>query len=137
MSSHNQCTFTGRLGADVEVRTMSGGGEVASFRIAVSDTWKDKESGARRERTDWIPVVIFNEPLIRVAKAYLRKGSHVLVQGAWQGRKWADRDGNERHTVEVVLQRFRGELVLLDSKPKDAGQPEQAADLDDDSSIPF
>lgn len=111
--SVNKVILIGNLGKDPEVRTMNNGGEVVSFSIATSENWNDKASGERKEKTEWHNVVIFNENLGRIAKQYLRKGSSVYVEGQLQTRKWTDKDGHDRYTTEVVLQRFRGELTLL------------------------
>lgn len=115
MAGVNKVILVGNLGADPEARSLSNGGEVVNMRIATSEQWKDRD-GNRQERTEWHNVVIFNENLGRVAKSYLRKGSKVYVEGQLQTRKWTDQAGNDRYTTEVVLQRFRGELVLLDSR---------------------
>ena len=106
----------GNLGADPEARSLNSGGEVVNMRVATSENWKDRD-GNRQERTEWHNIVIFNENLGRVAKNYLRKGSKVYLEGQLQTRKWTDQSGNDRYTTEVVIQRFRGELVLLDSAP--------------------
>ena len=111
--SVNKVILVGNLGADPESRSLNNGGEVVNMRIATSENWKDRD-GNRQERTEWHNVVIFNENLGRVAKSYLRKGSKVYLEGQIQTRKWTDNNGNDRYTTEVVLQRFRGELVLLD-----------------------
>ena len=111
--SVNKVTLIGNLGADPEARSLNSGGEVVNMRVATSESWKDRD-GNRQERTEWHNVVIFNENLGRVAKSYLRKGSKVYLEGQLQTRKWQGQDGNDRYTTEVVLQRFRGELVLLD-----------------------
>ncbi len=111
--SVNKVILVGNLGKDPEARSMGTGGEVVSFSIATSENWNDKQSGEKREKTEWHNIVIFNENLGRIAKQYLRKGSSVYVEGQLQTRKWTDRDNNERYTTEVVLQRFRGELTLL------------------------
>lgn len=140
MAGLNKVQLIGSLGADPESRSLNNGGEVTNLRLATSETWKDKD-GNRQEKTEWHNVVIFNENLGRVAKSYLRKGSKVYVEGALQTRKWQDNSGTDRYTTEIVLQRFRGELVLLDAKGSDTGtqatpQREPAtADLDDD--VPF
>lgn len=117
MSDLNQCSFIGRLGADVEVKSFQNGGRIANLRIAVSETWKDKNSGERKERTEWIPVSIQNEGLIGVAEKYLRKGSKVFVQGQFRTRKWQDQSGNDRYSTEVILTPFGGVLQMLDGKP--------------------
>lgn len=115
MAGVNKVILVGNLGADPESRSLNNGGEVVNMRIATSEQWKDRD-GNRQERTEWHNVVIFNENLGRVAKNYLRKGSKVYVEGQLQTRKWTDQSGNDRYTTEIVLQRFRGELVLLDSR---------------------
>ena len=114
--SVNKVILIGRLGKDPAVRTMQSGDKVVSFGLATSETWRDKASGERKEKTEWHNVVIFNENLARVAEQYLKKGSSCYVEGQLQTRKYTDKDGNERQTTEVVLQRFRGELTLLDSR---------------------
>ena len=119
MAGVNKVILVGNLGADPEARSLNNGGEVVNMRIATSEQWKDRD-GNRQERTEWHNVVIFNENLGRVAKSYLRKGSKVYLEGQIQTRKWQDQSGNDRYTTEIVLQRFRGELVLLDSR-EDAG----------------
>ena len=115
MAGVNKVILVGNLGADPEARSLNNGGEVVNMRVATSESWKDRD-GNRQERTEWHNVVIFNENLGRVAKNYLRKGSKVYLEGQLQTRKWTDNSGNDRYTTEVVLQRFRGELVLLDSR---------------------
>jgi single-strand DNA-binding protein len=159
MAGVNKVILVGNLGADPEARSLNNGGEVVNMRVATSEQWKERD-GNRQERTEWHNVVIFNENLGRVAKNYLRKGSKVYLEGQIQTRKWTDQSGNDRYTTEVVLQKFRGELVLLDSREgagggrgsfsgdyEDVGggatartqsRPEPAAfdaDLDDD--VPF
>ncbi len=115
MAGVNKVILVGNLGADPEARSLNNGGEVVNMRVATSEQWKSKD-GERQERTEWHNVVIFNENLGRVAKNYLRKGSKVYLEGQLQTRKWQDQSGNDKYTTEVVLQRFRGELVLLDSR---------------------
>ena len=114
--SVNKVILVGNLGADPEVRTFSNGGKVVNLRIATSETWKDRNTGERRERTQWHSVAIFSEPLGRIAEQYLRKGSKVYVEGQLETRKWQDQAGNDRYTTEVVLRPYRGELTLLDSR---------------------
>src|SRR5919202_1570353 len=114
--SGNKVILVGNLGKDPEVRRLNSGDPVVNLRIATSETWKDKASGERKERTEWHNVVIFNENLARVAEQYLKKGSKVYVEGQLQTRKYTDQSGQEKYTTEVVLQRFRGELALLDSR---------------------
>jgi len=115
MAGVNKVILVGNLGADPEARSLNNGGEVVNMRVATSEQWKDRD-GNRQERTEWHNVVIFNENLGRVAKSYLRKGSKVYLEGQLQTRKWTDQSGNDRYSTEIVLQRFRGELVLLDSR---------------------
>jgi single-strand DNA-binding protein len=115
MAGVNKVILVGNLGADPEARSLNNGGEVVNMRVATSEQWKDRD-GNRQERTEWHNVVIFNENLGRVAKNYLRKGSKVYLEGQIQTRKWQDQSGNDKYTTEVVLQKFRGELVLLDSR---------------------
>ncbi|HET9811756.1 MAG TPA: single-stranded DNA-binding protein [Sphingomicrobium sp.] len=121
MAGVNKVILVGNLGADPEARSLNNGGEVVNMRVATSESWKDRD-GNRQERTEWHNVVIFNENLGRVAKSYLRKGSKVYLEGQIQTRKWQDQSGNDRYTTEVVLQRFRGELVLLDSRDGGGGR---------------
>jgi single-strand DNA-binding protein len=120
MAGVNKVILVGNLGADPEARSLNNGGEVVNLRVATSEQWKDRD-GNRQERTEWHQVVIFNENLGRVAKSYLRKGSKVYLEGQLQTRKWTDNQGNDKYTTEVVLQRFRGELVLLDSRDGGGG----------------
>jgi single-strand DNA-binding protein len=114
--SVNKVILVGNLGRDPEVRRLNSGEPVVNLRIATSETWKDKASGERKEKTEWHSVVIFNENLARVAEQYLKKGSKVYLEGQLQTRKWQDQQGVEKYTTEVVLQRFRGELTILDSR---------------------
>ena len=114
--SVNKVILIGNLGADPEVRTFQNGGKVCNLRIATSESWKDRESGERRERTEWHSVAIFSEPLARVAEQYLRKGSKVYLEGQLETRKWQDKDGNDRYSTEVVLRPYRSELTMLDGR---------------------
>ena len=111
--SVNKVILIGNLGKDPEIRTLGSGDRVANLRIATSETWRDKSSGERKEKTEWHQVVIFNENIVKVAENYLRKGSTVYIEGALQTRKWADAQGVEKYSTEIVLQRFRGELTML------------------------
>ena len=120
--SVNKVILIGNLGKDPEARSMNNGGEVVSFSIATSENWNDKQSGEKREKTEWHNIVIFNENLGRVAKQYLRKGSSVYIEGQLQTRKWTDQSGADKYTTEVVLQRFRGELTLLGGRGEGGGQ---------------
>jgi single-strand DNA-binding protein len=126
--SVNKVTLVGNLGRDPEVRTTQDGLKIVHLAVATSDRWRDRNSGENRERTEWHRVVIFNERLGEVAERYLSKGRSVYLEGALQTRKWTDQSGQERYTTEVVLQRFRGELVLLGGRDEAAG----GAPADDD-----
>ena len=148
MAGVNKVILVGNLGDDPESRSLGNGGEVVNLRVATSESWKDRD-GQRQERTEWHRVVIFNENLGRVAKQFLRKGSKVYLEGQLQTRKWTDNSGQDKFSTEVVLQRFRGELVLLDG-PKGHGdrqadtfgsteryrQPAPAFDSDLDDELP-
>ena len=114
--SVNKVILVGNLGRDPETRRLGSGDPVVNLRLATSETWKDKASGERKERTEWHSVVIYNENLARVAEQYLRKGSKVYIEGSLQTRKWTDNSGVEKYTTEVVLQRFRGEMTILDGR---------------------
>ena len=119
--SVNKVILMGNLGRDPESRTLQNGGKVVTFSIATSETWSDKASGERKERTQWHRIVIFNDRLGEVAERYLKKGRKVYIEGALETRKFTDKDGQERETTEVVLKQFRGELVLLDNRQDEAG----------------
>jgi single-strand DNA-binding protein len=163
MAGVNKVILVGNLGDDPEVRSLNNGGEVVNMRVATSENWKDRD-GNRQERTEWHRVVIFNENLGKVAKSYLKKGSKVYLEGQIQTRKWQDQSGADRYSTEVVLQRFRGELVLLDSRgsgggggfgggdeygdsggndfggggaPRPQSRPQPAFDSDLDDDVPF
>jgi single-strand DNA-binding protein len=152
--SVNKVILVGNLGRDPEIRTMQSGGRVANLSLATSESWRDKASGERKEKTEWHRVVIFNENLVRVAESYLRKGSKVYIEGQIETRKWKDQSDQDRYSTEIVLRPFRGELTMLDTRgggggpdggPDDGGPPSGgrsggppaggAPDLDDD--IPF
>jgi single-strand DNA-binding protein len=112
--SVNKVILVGNLGRDPEIRSTQDGTRIANLNLATSESWRDRVTGERKERTEWHRVVIFNERLVELAQKYLRKGSKIYVEGALQTRKWTDQNGQERYTTEVVLQRFRGELTMLD-----------------------
>lgn len=114
--SINKVILVGNLGADPEIRSTQDGKEIANLRIATSESWKDRNSGERRERTEWHRVVIFSDGLVNVAKNYLRKGSKVYLEGQLQTRKWTDQSGQEKYSTEVVLQGFNSNLTMLDGK---------------------
>jgi single-strand DNA-binding protein len=119
--SVNKVILVGNLGADPEVRRLNSGEPVVNIRIATSESWRDKNSGERKEKTEWHNVVIFNEQLAKVAEQYLKKGMKVYVEGQLQTRKWQDQTGNDKYTTEVVLQKFRGELQMLDARGQGEG----------------
>lgn len=156
--SVNKVILVGNLGRDPEIRSTQDGTRVANLSLATSESWRDRNTGERRERTEWHRVAIFNERLVDVVEKYLRKGSKIYVEGQLQTRKWTDQNGQDRYTTEVVLQRFRGELTMLDSRggggdfsdsggsgyggggssgggPGGGGGAPQGGDLDDE--IPF
>lgn len=144
MSDLNQCTFTGRLGADPEVKSFQNGGRICNLRLAVGEQWKDKSSGERKERTEWVSVTIHSDGLVGIAERFLKKGSRVLIVGKQQTRKWQDQSGSDRYSTECVLSGFDAKLIMLDGKPDSVGQTAERQgggggrhvdDLDDD--IPF
>jgi single-strand DNA-binding protein len=151
--SVNKVILVGNLGRDPEIRTLNSGDRVANFSLATSENWRDRNSGERRERTEWHRVVIFNDNLVKVAENYLRKGSKVYIEGALQTRKFQDQSGAERQMTEVVLQKFRGELTMLDGRgeggagegdfggysagPRQASGPKETFTADLDDEIPF
>ena len=113
MASLNRVQLIGNLGADPEVRTFNNGGKVCNLRLATSESWKDKDSGEKRERTEWHQIAIFSEPLVRIAEQYLNKGSKVLIEGQLETRKWQDQSGNDRYSTEVVLRPFNSKILML------------------------
>ena len=147
--SVNKVILIGNLGADPEVRSFQNGGKVCNLRIATSENWKDKNSGEKREKTEWHTVAIFNEGLVRIAEQYLKKGSKVYIEGQLQTRKWQDQSGADKYSTEVVLQGFGGTLTMLDgpngsqggnSSQQSGGNydaPEGNASRDMDDEIPF
>lgn len=138
MSSLNQCNFIGNLGADPEVRSFANGGKVCNLRLAVSETWKDRD-GNRKEKTEWVTVAIFGDGLAGIAERYLRKGSKVYLSGKLATRKWQDQNGQDRYATEVVLQGPGAQLVLLDAPKGEAKKPydDTPADDDDWGNAPF
>ncbi len=132
--SVNKVILVGNLGRDPEVRRMASGEPVVNLSLATSESWRDKQSGERKERTEWHRVVIFNEKLAEVAQKYIRKGSKIYVEGQLSTRKWTDRSGQERYTTEVVIPRFGGALTMLDGRG-DGGGASMGGGMDDD--IPF
>ena len=142
--SLNKVTLIGNLGRDPEIRTTNDGKEIANFSIATSETWKDKMTGEKKDKTEWHRIVCFNEGLVRVIKNYVKKGTKLYIEGQLQTRKWVDNDNQEKYTTEVVLQNFNSTLILLDSRGEAAlNQPSSQnnnptfdnSDLDDE--IPF
>lgn len=119
--SVNKVILVGNLGADPEVRQFQNGGQVCNLRIATSESWRDRQTGERKERTEWHSVAIYNENLVRIAEQYLRKGSKVYIEGQLETRKWQDQQGQDRYTTEVTLRQFRGELTLLDGRGEGGG----------------
>lgn len=143
--SVNKVILVGNLGADPEVRKFQNGGSVCNLRIATSESWKDRNTGERREKTEWHSVAIFSEGLVRIAEQYLRKGSKVYLEGQLETRKWQDQNGNDRYTTEVVLRNFNSSMVMLDARGGDRSsanisdenqsRSDKSYELDDD--IPF
>ena len=121
MAGVNKVIIVGNLGRDPEVRSFPNGGKVVNLRIATSDTWRDKQTGERKERTEWHSVAIFNEALGKIAEQYLRNGSTVYIEGALETRKWQDQSGADRYTTEIVLRQYRGELTLLGGRGEGGG----------------
>ena len=130
--SVNKVILVGNLGKDPESRSFQNGGEVVSFSVATSENWKDRNSGERKERTEWHNVSIFSEGLARVAKSYLRKGSKVYLEGQLETRKWQDQSGNDRYTTDVVLRNFNSAMVLLDSREGGGGSRGASSESYDD-----
>jgi len=129
--SVNKVILVGNLGADPEIRRLNSGDQVANLRIATSESWRDRNSGERKERTEWHSVVVFNENLVKIAEKYLKKGMKVYLEGQLQTRKWQNQNGNDRYTTEVVLQKYRGELQMLDSRGEVGGR-DQISDYGND-----
>jgi single-strand DNA-binding protein len=128
MSSVNKAIIVGNVGKDPEIRSMQSGDTVASFSIATSESWKDKTSGERKEKTEWHRVSCFNQGLNKVIDSYVKKGSKIYIEGQIETRKWTDKDGVEKYSTEIVLRPFRGELVLLGSKDQTEEQPKNHDD---------
>ena len=147
MSSVNRVILIGNVGRDPEIRSMANGNRVCNFSLATSEHWTDKQSGEKKEKTEWHNVVIFNDGLVGVVEKYVRKGSKLYIEGQLQSRNWTDKNGVERYTTEVVLQKFRGQIVLLDgakakgetqSQSQSQGHTDHQAPLDGlDDEIPF
>ena len=142
--SVNKVILIGNLGRDPEIRSTQDGTRVANLSVATSESWRDKSSGERKERTEWHRVVIFNDKLVEIVEKYLKKGAKVYIEGALQTRKWTDNSGQERYSTEVVLQRYRGELTMLDGRSGgsagggSAGRSERRPPVQDlDDEVPF
>lgn len=142
--SLNQVTLIGNCGVDPEIRSTQDGRKIANLRLATSESWRDRNSGERKERTEWHTVTVFSEGLVKVIESYVHKGSKILVQGQLQTRKWQDKDGNDRYSTEVVLQNFGGTLIMLDGKQEGQGQDNPPAEQkpsfsrdDMDPEVPF
>lgn len=138
----NQCQFIGNLGADPEIKSFQQGGRIANLRIAITENWKDKQTGEKKERTEWVSVVVASDGLVGVVERYLRKGSKVFVSGKLRTRKWQDQSGNDRYSTEVILNGFDAKLVMLSGKPEGQQQDNlqhQPNPLDDnlDDDLPF
>ena len=123
MAGLNKVDLIGHVGADPETVTFQSGGKVANFTIATSETWKDKATGEKKERTEWHRISVFSEGLIKVVENYVRKGSKIYIQGMLQTRKWQDKSGEDRYTTEIVLKGYNSNLLLLDKKPEGSGRP--------------
>ncbi len=144
MGSINKVILVGNLGRDPEVRKMADGSPVVNLSLATSETWKDKASGERKEKTEWHRIVIFNEGLCKVAQNYLKKGSTIYIEGSLQTRKWTDQSGQEKYSTEIVLQRYRGELTMIGGRDEDnqantgfGGAADSGGSDDLGESIPF
>lgn len=135
--SINRVVLVGFLGNNPEIKTINNGNKVANFTVATSESWKDKQSGEKQEKTEWHRVVIFNQNLAEVAEKYLHKGSKVYVEGALQTRKWTDNNGQEKRVTEVIISNFKGEIALLDGKGTNANKEQDDKQEEQDDKIPF
>jgi len=134
--SVNKVILVGNLGRDPEIRSTQDGLRIANLSVATSESWRDKNSGERKEKTEWHRVAIFNERLVDVVEKYLKKGAKVYIEGALQTRKWTDNSGQERYTTEVVLQRYRGELTMLDGRGGGGGEGFAVEQVEDEAAAP-
>ncbi|HEX6980175.1 MAG TPA: single-stranded DNA-binding protein [Alphaproteobacteria bacterium] len=134
--SVNKVILIGNLGRDPEIRSFQNGGRVANLSIATSETWRDKASGERKEKTEWHRVVVYNDKLVDVVERYLKKGAKVYIEGQLETRKWSDQSGQERYTTEIVLRPFRGELTMLDGRGGGAGAAEEFGGMDEPAPQP-
>ena len=128
MACLNKCTFIGNVGRDPEIRATQGGKEIANLSLACTESWKDKTTGEKKERTEWVRVSVFNDGLVRLVKNYVKKGSKLYIEGQMQTRKWTNKDGVEVYTTEVVLQNFGGQILLLDGKQSSSGGVNELVD---------
>lgn len=128
MSSVNKVVLIGNVGKDPEIRATQGGKEIANLTIATSESWKDKATGERKDKTEWHKVVVFSEGLVSLVKGYVQKGSKIYVEGQLQTRKWTDQSGVEKYSTEIVLQAFNGQIVLLGNKPENSSHNEAKQD---------
>lgn len=139
--SVNKVILIGNLGKDPEIRALQDGREIASLSLATSESWKDRNTGERKEKSEWHRIVVFNEGLVNICKNYLKKGSKIFVEGALQTRKWTDQSGTEKYSTEIVLQGFNAAITMLDTRaatePKPQAAPQQAATRELDDEIPF
>lgn len=135
--SVNKVILVGNLGRDPEIRATQDGRKIANLSLATSESWKDKNTGERKEKSEWHRVSIFNENLVKIAENYLHKGSKIYLEGQLQTRKWTDKDGVEKYSTEVVLQNFNGTLTMLDSKKDDNASGNTPPTVDIDDQIPF
>ena len=135
MNSLNKVSLIGNLGTDPETRTMQSGDKVVSLSIATSESWKDKKTGERKDRTEWHRVVIFNQGIIKVAENYLSKGSKIYIEGQLETRKWTDNHGVEKYTTEVVIRPYKGAFMMLDSRAENSATPQQTPPIQDETEI--
>jgi single-strand DNA-binding protein len=127
MASLNKVMLIGNLGSDPEIRTLPAGGRVASFSLATSESWKDKASGEKKEKTEWHRIAVFSEPLVALCERYVKKGSKLYIEGRLETRKWQDQAGQERQTTEIVLRPYASEITLLDSASRGAAEVQEPA----------
>jgi len=131
--SVNKVILVGNLGADPEIKRMPSGEAIVNLSVATSETWRDKQSGERKEKTEWHRVVVFNENIAKVAEQYLRKGSKIYIEGQLQTRKWQDKSGADRYSTEIVLQRYRGEMTIIDGRNEGGGARDGGNEMEDRS----
>lgn len=137
MASLNKVMLIGNLGKDPEIRAMQSGSEIANLTVATAESWKDKNTGEKKEKTEWHRVVVFNANLVNVCKNYLKKGSKIYLEGQLQTRKWTDKDGAEKYSTEIVLQNFGGTIIMLDGKQSSSSNQSQASSIVDEAKRQF